>query len=468
MDKAKKAWLDRLGPLLDAAATQAAQANVDALASDGSLSAMEAFDAALEADLEDLPGPDLVPERVEIKMKAGKGYDWLAKEINAAMAEVEAWTGIHGATLRSRMSDQMLYRDHVYVFSGEELLAGGALTGGMSASQIQTAQRGLAWWEEKGREEWLAQRKAAEIEKEMWEEEVAETGESADLESVSIDRGGLLASGIEALGEGWEKFQNHLKEAKAAKEERERALQEKLAELPAVFRIELKAWIPHSEVVDPEEQVRISDWLDTLTDLTTTPFSLVDVDYEFKSTYRGDNHTGYNGSYRAISTLEFVWDGTSISGVKARGGFGKTHRDWEWEAKLRVAKQEVLSLGSDSGSESERARSATAASAKGNAFHLSIDSANPVVMTWAPEINSALQGYVTSREGELKIFYKTDGFPSHGIRVFRNGVCLDTAIVNDASGVPGTGVSGLAAISTGLMSMSNSGSYAIPGISKPN
>jgi hypothetical protein len=99
----------------------------------------------------------------DIKMKPGKGYGWLAGQINKEMESIEGWSPINHSNLRSRMQDQMLYRNHVYTFSSSELLAGGAISGGMDSTQIRTAQQGMAYWEREGREKFFAERELGEV-----------------------------------------------------------------------------------------------------------------------------------------------------------------------------------------------------------------------------------------------------------------------------------------------------------------
>ncbi len=236
------------------------------------------------------------------------------------------------------------------------------------------------------------------------------------------------------------------------------------------YVIELKAWIPHSRVVDPEEPVRLGDYVDTWTDIMNALnyVGVLSLNYEYKSYYRGDNHNGYDGTYRVLSTLEFDWNGTQISGVKAKGSYGKTHRDWNYSvdaaAGIGSVRTRIYTIGTDSGSDSATASSKTWGKGKGNSFSMGLDSKNPVVMTFAPAIDSSLKGTV-SANGNLSLSYATDGFPSHGVRVTIDGKEVLKEIVNDASGVAGTGVAGIAAITAGLTSQSNTGSLSV---SSPN
>jgi hypothetical protein len=233
------------------------------------------------------------------------------------------------------------------------------------------------------------------------------------------------------------------------------------------YRIEAKAWIPHDKVVDPEEQVRMSDWADTITDiggsiLDTIGGGLIPtLNYEFASFYRGDNHTGFDGTHRVLSALDFGWDGTSITGATHTGNFGATHRDWNARAYIdSVFGQQQLASNSDT--ETGTATSATAGSGSGNSFSLSMASANPLVMTWAPDIDAAVIGTIGA-DGSLDISYDTDMFPSHGIRILKNGSTIHTSIVNDASSVNALGPIGAANVGARLMLQENEGSVHLPG-----
>lgn len=237
---------------------------------------------------------------------------------------------------------------------------------------------------------------------------------------------------------------------------------EEPARTPDHFRVELKAWIPHRKVVDPEESVRASNLLDLW--IGSIPGNPIDVEYT--SHYRGDNHVSYGGGFRVLSVAEFDWDGAAISNFVQSGSYGTTHRDYRYEIFIdNIWPIPNIPLTSSSGTESDTATSATNGSRlSSNSFTIGLASANPVVMTWAPDIDSDLNGTINSVSGSqrLALDYNTDGFPSHGVRVFKNGAIVDTRIVNDASGKAVLGVVGMAVISQGLMSQSNSGTYSLP------
>jgi hypothetical protein len=80
---------------------------------------------------------------IVIKMKDGKGYDWLALTLNEEMKEYTAWKPINGASLKNRMQNILLQKNKEYRFEPEELIANGTLTGGLSPKEISKQQRAL-------------------------------------------------------------------------------------------------------------------------------------------------------------------------------------------------------------------------------------------------------------------------------------------------------------------------------------
>ena len=234
------------------------------------------------------------------------------------------------------------------------------------------------------------------------------------------------------------------------------------------YEVELKAWIPHDKVVDPEEPMRISDWLDTIEGLVdgvldSLPFGAVGprLKYDYHSYYRGDNHTGYAGGHRVLSKVEFDFDGTTITNFSHSGSAGATHRDYDYRAWIEfLFGAASIDVTSGSGTESDTASGTwTGKKVGANSFQLGFASANPVVMTWAPDIDSDGSGTMGSG---LTLSYDTDLFPSHGVRVVKNGTAVKTQVVNDASGVHGLGPIGAALIGHRLTSQTNAGTVTAP------
>jgi hypothetical protein len=228
------------------------------------------------------------------------------------------------------------------------------------------------------------------------------------------------------------------------------------------YSIEIRAWIPHARVVDPEEPMRLSDWADSVADLVPN-VGLANLNYEFESHYRGDGHTGYDGSVRVFARVDFDWDGTSISGLSITGDTGYTHRDWtaSLEVETLFGMGPDITLASTSGSDSRKAAPGATGSGRGTSFNIAFASANPLVMTVAPAINSSLTGTI-SASGALDLSFDTDMFPSHGLQVIRDGAVIHKEVIRDASGVPGEGVLGAALIGALLSAQVNEDSRSVP------
>jgi len=235
------------------------------------------------------------------------------------------------------------------------------------------------------------------------------------------------------------------------------------AATPDHFKIELKAWIPHYEVVDPEEIIRASNWLDTLSS-SIVNHGPVSLHYEYNSRYRGDNHAGYDGSFRAQSTLEFDWDGTTISGARLSTPSlaAVSHRHHWYRAYIETAWGLGPDIELDSGDtvEAGPVGGGCSGSAAGSSGHLKIAAPNLMTIGPAPAINSDLDFSLSG--STMNLNWLTDGFPSHGYRVYKNGGALKTQVINDASGVNAQGVIGAINLGSRLSSQSNAGSAHAP------
>ena len=173
---------------------------------------------------------------------------------------------------------------------------------------------------------------------------------------------------------------------------------------------------------------------------------------------------GYDVSkVRVWARVDFDWDGSSISGVTVTSDTGETHRDWSsfLEIETLGGYGPSMVLSNDSGTETGKAPAGAIGFGSGNTFAISFSSANPLVMTVAPAINSTLTGKIDP-SGGLDIDFSTDFFPSHGIQVSRNGAIVHQETVRDASGVPGEGAAGAAAIGAFLSVQANDGKVAVP------
>jgi len=153
------------------------------------------------------------PDPILIKMKAGKGYGWLAAAINKAMVDNDDFTDLSGTELRKRMGSQMLYKDKTYRFEADELISGAALTGGSSDKEIKRAQKAAVQFKEdraaqkteKEISEKLASFKKSSVSMSLRMATVAEPateGDSGPTEEAEIEAEAmsLLEVGSEATG----------------------------------------------------------------------------------------------------------------------------------------------------------------------------------------------------------------------------------------------------------------------------
>jgi hypothetical protein len=184
------------------------------------------------------------------------------------------------------------------------------------------------------------------------------------------------------------------------------------------YYIELKAWIPHAQVIDPVPGVTDSH-------------------------YRGDNHRGYEGSWRVLNWVMFDFDGKKISGFHGGDSYGTSHRDWK---RLGI-----------SGTETDTATCCTGRDINTERyFTMWISSKNPIPLVPVPAIDSSVEVFVEC--DSISFVYTTDEFPSHGIRVIQDGKVVETKIVFDASTVDGTDAS---EIFLGLTEFENKGDFDV-------
>jgi len=79
------------------------------------------------------------PAFIKVKMKAGMGWNWLAKAINHKMVSVPEWKPIKPTDLEARMGSPRLYADKVYRFKAAELMGTGPLSGGKKPDKVREA-----------------------------------------------------------------------------------------------------------------------------------------------------------------------------------------------------------------------------------------------------------------------------------------------------------------------------------------
>ena len=217
------------------------------------------------------------------------------------------------------------------------------------------------------------------------------------------------------------------------------------------YTIEVAAWIPQAAVVDPiyPKRFRMTRWNQVGGCMSPSRI------FVRGSTFRGDNHEGYEGSYRAAAEISFDWDGETMSEFtySEDGEYGTTHRDFDyynWKGDRYV----------DSCTKEKTAtKEATAGPTDVGEVFLALNAKNPMV-TGSPAINSS---YTVEAYGhELYVDYDTDEFPSHGIQILKDGFPIATHVVNNADCGRVLGLRGMARIGSALWGVGgNSGSLMV-------
>ncbi len=103
---------------------------------------------------------------VNVQMAKGKGYGYLAKQVNKELTQGGrgALKAVTPAQLRKRMGGQMLYAGKKYSFNALNLAGGkGAVTGGSSKKQVARATRAGAAWRGGGKAKYLAKAKPKKV-----------------------------------------------------------------------------------------------------------------------------------------------------------------------------------------------------------------------------------------------------------------------------------------------------------------
>jgi hypothetical protein len=213
--------------------------------------------------------------------------------------------------------------------------------------------------------------------------------------------------------------------------------------IPGVQRycVELKAWIPQKEAVDPEAPV---DWLPRLISVTGLLNPVCDSGFlgtiasisVLRYRYNGNDHSRFDGSFKVDMPLEFDWDGHTISnfhvapmasvqGVNV-GHVGTTHHliDQSWPFGSAHC-EEVKTADDTVGSSNTRS--------SGSSFEAEYSIGIPLIAAsmWFP-IFDHISG-VVEPNGALRMTITHSEFPSHGLRVSIDGTPEQTRIYNDAS-----------------------------------
>jgi hypothetical protein len=221
------------------------------------------------------------------------------------------------------------------------------------------------------------------------------------------------------------------------------------------FVVEARSWIPLERIVHPlfpsprtwAESVKIP--LNVMSPNCLLPPVEERNFTEVSATFRGDNHTGFDGTYRLAHRIEFDYDGQSITNFTATPHFahvGATHEDKRFTvigmAEPHPARECTRTgLAPDQGNASSGARE----------FQLTYRGSNPLV-AGSPPIIHTVEGLIRDN-GVVAIKYTVTNFPSSGVRVTRDGIEIGTVLTNDVSCVPydsAHGYSGVVKLGYGL------------------
>jgi hypothetical protein len=194
------------------------------------------------------------------------------------------------------------------------------------------------------------------------------------------------------------------------------------------YRFEIKAWIPFAHVPDPEDAVH---------DLAFTVAQGVSGAQvsNYVSEYRGDAHSGYDGTFRVLQVTEFDWDGRSITNLTfpSVAHFGTTHRDFSALITSGFPSRTKFFVGEESATVDHAVTKAS----KGNEVDLGMSSPNPLTLAPAPDIDADYTFFISQDTFGIEtvtVRWSTDLMPNHGYRVIRDGVIVKEHIVNALTG----------------------------------
>ncbi len=227
------------------------------------------------------------------------------------------------------------------------------------------------------------------------------------------------------------------------------------------YRIDMKAWIPQPRVVDPEQPIPVPypiAFLSRGACFTPSPFLIPFT--MVTNAYRGDDHDGFDGSYRVMTGVEFDWDGSVISNVTKPSGpnYGQT--------VLRATYRNFLNTNTcdlATGIATESVTADAGGSLGPSSFRITYSATDPLVRIPAPAIDGETTGTV-SADGTVDFHFRTDTFPSHGVRVSKNSAPQLSDIVTDASCIPDSlvvGPQGIPILAVGLTTQTSQGDRTV-------
>jgi hypothetical protein len=245
------------------------------------------------------------------------------------------------------------------------------------------------------------------------------------------------------------------------------------------YRVELKAWIPKTQIVDPNIPLPapyLSLGVPPLAFALALPrapcFATLNpalaASLFVRSGFLGDTHEAYDGSFRIRPVAEFDWDGEQIrnfSVTPPAESFGTTILEYELASRLpfvrdRACTRSLQQVAAAGGQQLSPTR-----------FELTMSADDPLVYPRAvgpdallvPNIDARLEGSFLA-DGRLAVAYDTDLFPSHGLRVAVDGTDRETLITNDVSCLDDSsaqGLFGVGLLGTALSLHDNRGSLVV-------
>ncbi len=216
----------------------------------------------------------------------------------------------------------------------------------------------------------------------------------------------------------------------------------------STYRIDARAWIPYPLVVDPLNPTPgfLSPTAAVVLGWPTcgAPPGLflplpppVPTLLSVASNLRGDTHAGFAGSFRVETILQFEWTGSQLVNPQVTPNAAISTRAITYGLFVRSWSCDMTALATT-------ATPSTGAS--GTSFAVSYSSATPLVPL-APTIDALVHGSFAP-DGTISVSFTTDGFPSHGVSIDRNGTTQRVDILNDATCIGQAGVLGFAGLAT--------------------
>jgi hypothetical protein len=209
---------------------------------------------------------------------------------------------------------------------------------------------------------------------------------------------------------------------------------------PGHYTVTVEDWIPQSSVVDPFMPVPIP-YLSTLSlsayavdpNCLQPPLPRGIYHSIVRSSFHGDGHPDFGGSYRVEFGIAFDFDGQSITNFQViPPRINPTVRN-----KTYTAGGKVIASCSASGLAKFRGG---AEQTSDTSFTINSGGANPLVRP-APAFSIAVSGSLNDN-GDLRLSLDLTDFPSGGIQVTKNGQDVLTDVANDVSCLPPSEVTG--------------------------